>query len=65
VEPGRRRPFAPKLVDETVGGDELVGMKEQVREKRLLFPAAQCDASAIFDDLERTEYAELHARSRR
>ena len=42
-----RRPFAPELVDQTVGRHEFVGMQEQVGEERPLLPTVERDRATV------------------
>ena len=56
--PGRLR--APELVDEPVRRDDLVRMRQKEREKRPLPRAAEREHTALLDDLERSQDAELH-----
>ena len=58
---GRR--CAPELVDEPVCGDDLVGTGEQECEKCPLPRAAEREGTALLDDLERSQDAELHVLS--
>src|SRR5580765_235288 len=57
------RPRSPELVDEPVRLDDLVRTREQEREKCPLPPAAERERAAVLEDLERSQYAELHASS--
>ena len=51
---------APELVDEPVCRDDLVRTREQECEKRPLPRAAERERTALLDDLERSQDAELH-----
>ena len=59
--PGRLR--APELVDEPVCRDDLVRAREKEREKCPLPCAAERERTALLDDLERSQDAELHVSS--
>ena len=61
--PGRLR--APELVDEPVCRDDFVRTREQECEKRPLPRAAERERTALLDDLERSQDAELHVFSSR
>ena len=57
--------IAPDLVDEHLGGDEMVGAEEQVGEDRTLLGSAERDrAVAFLEHLDRPEHPELHAADR-
>ena len=55
---GRLR--APELVDQPVCRDDLVRAREQDGEQRPLPGAAERERTALLDDLERSQNAELH-----
>ena len=57
---GSGRLCAPELVDEPVCRDDLVRTREQECEKRPLPRAAERERTALLDDLERSQDAELH-----
>ena len=61
--PGRL--CAPELVDEPVCRDDLVRTREKECEKRPLPRAAERERTALLDDLERSQDAELHVFSSR
>ena len=54
------RLLAPELVDQAVGGDDLIGVQEQVSENRLLPRPAEGDGVSSLEHLERPEDPELH-----
>ena len=60
---GRRRTVAPELVDQAIGGDDLVAVKEQNGEHRALLRSAEGDLTSLRADLERPEDPKLHLRS--
>ncbi len=57
---GRRRRVAPDGVDQRVGRDALPGAQQERRKQRALSPRGELDRRPGFDDLQGTEYAELH-----
>ncbi len=50
-----RRVLAPQLVDQPVGGNDLVGMQEEHREQRPRFATAEGELDAFVPHLERSE----------
>ena len=56
---------APELVDEPVCRDDLVRTREQEGEQRPLPRAAERERTALLDDLEWSQDAELHVFSSR
>ena len=60
---GRRRTVAPELVDQAIGGDDLVAVKEQNGEHRALLRSAEGDLTSLRADLERPEDPKLHLRA--
>ncbi len=59
----RRRTVPPELVDQAIGGDDLVAVKEQNGEHRALLRSAEGDLTSLPADLERPEDPKLHPRS--
>jgi hypothetical protein len=59
----RRRTVAPELVDQAIGGDDLVAVKEQNGEHRALLRSAEGDLTSLRADLERPEDPKLHLSS--
>ena len=57
----RRRVLAPQLVDHAIGAERLVRVQQEQREHGSALAAAQRDALASFESLERAEDAEVHA----
>ncbi len=57
---GLRRPLAPELVDETIGGDDLVGVEQENGEKRALLGASEPDRSPVEPHLDGAEDPEFH-----
>jgi len=55
-----RSPFAPETVGQAVGGDRLVRVEQEDREKRALLPAADRDRFAPLEDFEQAQKAEVH-----
>ena len=55
-----RRVLAPELVDQPVGGDDVVGMEQKHREKRARLGTAEGDLAAFVPHLERAQDPELH-----
>ena len=55
----RRGLARPELVDQPIGGDDLVRVEKQERKERALLAVAQHDRLAMLDDLERSEQPEL------
>ena len=53
--------LAPELVDQTVCAERLVGVQQEQRQQRTLLAPAERDWAALVEDLERAEYAEVHA----
>jgi hypothetical protein len=49
----------PQVVDQLVDGAELTRMEEQGREERAPQLASELERTAVLDDLERSEDAEL------
>jgi hypothetical protein len=58
---GCGRTLPPKLVDQLVGADRLVGVQQQQRQQRPLLAPTKRERAALVEDLERTEDAEVHA----
>lgn len=56
---GRRSVPTPQVVDQLVDGAELTRMEEQGREERARQLASDLERTAVLDDLERSEDAEL------
>src|SRR5439155_26064853 len=57
---GRRPVLAPELLDEPVGGDDLVRVQEEDGQERALLASAEPERSVLLDDLQRAEYPKLH-----
>jgi hypothetical protein len=53
------RPAGPELLDQTVGGDNLAGVKQQQRQEGALLPPLQLERASLHPDLEWAEDAEL------
>jgi hypothetical protein len=62
---GRRggRVLAPELLDQPVGAERLVGVQHQHGEQRTLLAPSERDFTALVEDLERSEDAEVHSES--
>src|SRR5262245_15983374 len=56
---GRRRTVAPELLDQAIGRDDLVAVKEQKGEHRTLLRSAEGDLTPLRGDLERPEDPKL------
>src|SRR5262245_51889040 len=52
---------APEIVDEPIAREDLAGVEDENGEQGALLPASEREGFTALDDLERTEYAELHA----
>jgi hypothetical protein len=59
----RRRRCAPELVDHAVDGNLLAGVQQEERQQGALLCTLDVYRPALAPDLERSEDAELHARS--
>jgi hypothetical protein len=57
---GLGRVLAPQIVDQLVGGDDLVRVEEQNRKQRALLRAAEGDRSLSVDDFERPKNLVVH-----
>jgi hypothetical protein len=55
------RLVSPEVVDQAVGGDDLVGVQEQHRQKPARLGPAQWELTAVVPRLERSQDPELHA----
>lgn len=58
-----RRPrwvLSPHQVNESISGDNVVGVEKKDGENRSLFRGTKLDRNPVFQDLERTEDPELH-----
>jgi hypothetical protein len=53
--------LTPQLVDQPIGRQRLVGMQQQQREQRALLAPAERHHTALIEDLERAEDAEVHS----
>ena len=60
VRRGRGRLLAPEVLDQEIGGDELVAVQEKEREQRARLTAFHRERRAIRFDLERPKNAVLH-----
>jgi hypothetical protein len=58
---GRWWSLVPERVDQPPARDDLVGVKQEVDEERLLLAATNGDRPSVLDDLQRTKDAELHS----
>jgi len=58
---GLRRLVAPELVDQAVGGDDLVGVEQEKREEGAALPASELERTVAIEHLERPEQPKLHA----
>ena len=56
----RRRPVAPERVDEPLARDRRAAPEEELRQKRPLLRAAQCDRAALADHLDRPQQPKFH-----
>ena len=56
---GDRRRAAPHGVDQSVDGDDPVGLQEQGRQQDLLPVSVELDDVVVAPDRERTEHAEV------
>ena len=63
LDGARGRGFAPEVVDQTIRGDDLVGMNGVDREELSLLLAAYVDGPALGDGFEGAENPQLQARS--
>ena len=54
------RLVAPQVIDQPVGGNDPVGVKNQDGEERALLCSSKREHPPLDDDLERPEHAELH-----
>ncbi len=57
---GGRRPLSPELVDETVGGDRLIGVQQQHGQQRALLGGAEPYGLLPVENLERAKNPESH-----
>jgi hypothetical protein len=55
-----RRVVPPELLDQAIGGDDLVGVQEQQGEKRAGLGSAQRNRVATIPDLEPSQDPEFH-----
>ncbi len=55
-----RRSLPPELVDQLVGGDDLVRVEEEDGEERTLLATAELDPPTLVGDLQRTQDPEIH-----
>ncbi len=61
MDPGLRKPVAPKLVEQPVARDDLVRVQEQKSENRPLLRPRQTERPAAVTHLQSAEDSEVHS----